>query len=63
MRHNKKFNHLGRKASHRNAMLANMAVSLIEHKRINTTLARRTLYYQGKGGYDSFKTCCIFIFA
>ena len=40
MRHNKKFNHLGRKASHRNAMLANMAVSLIEHKRINTTLAK-----------------------
>lgn len=40
MRHNKKFNHLGRQASHRNAMLANMAVSLIKHKRINTTLAK-----------------------
>ena len=40
MRHGKKFNHLGRKAAHRNAMLANMACSLIEHKRINTTVAK-----------------------
>ena len=40
MRHNKKFNHLGRTASHRNAMLANMAISLIMHKRINTTVAK-----------------------
>ena len=40
MRHNKKFNHLGRTASHRNAMLANMACSLIKHKRITTTLAK-----------------------
>ena len=40
MRHNKKFNHLGRKSAHRNAMLANMAVSLIRHKRITTTLAK-----------------------
>lgn len=40
MRHNKNFNHLGRQASHRNAMLANMAVSLIKHKKINTTLAK-----------------------
>ena len=40
MRHNKKFNHLGRTAAHRNAMLANMAISLIMHKRINTTLAK-----------------------
>ena len=40
MRHNKKFNHLGRTASHRNSMLANMAVSLIMHKRITTTLAK-----------------------
>lgn len=40
MRHNKKFNHLGRTASHRKAMLANMACSLIMHKRINTTLAK-----------------------
>ncbi len=40
MRHNKKFNHLGRTASHREAMLANMAVSLIMHKRITTTLAK-----------------------
>jgi len=40
MRHNKKFNHLGRKAAHRKAMLANMASSLIEHKRITTTVAK-----------------------
>ena len=40
MRHNKKFNHLSRTASHRNAMLANMATSLIMHKRINTTVAK-----------------------
>lgn len=40
MRHNKKFNHLSRTASHRSAMLANMAVSLIQHKRITTTLAK-----------------------
>ena len=40
MRHNKKFNHLGRTASHRHAMLANMAISLIEHKRITTTVAK-----------------------
>jgi large subunit ribosomal protein L17 len=40
MRHNKKFNHLGRTASHRGAMLANMACSLIKHKRITTTVAK-----------------------
>ncbi|MBT4218082.1 MAG: 50S ribosomal protein L17, partial [Flavobacteriales bacterium] len=40
MRHGKKFNHLGRKAAHRKAMLANMACSLIEYKRIKTTLAK-----------------------
>ena len=40
MRHGKKVNHLGRKAAHRKAMLANMACSLIEHKRINTTVAK-----------------------
>ncbi|MCD8211386.1 MAG: 50S ribosomal protein L17, partial [Prevotella sp.] len=40
MRHNKKFNHLSRSASHRRAMLANMAISLIRHKRINTTVAK-----------------------
>ena len=40
MRHNKKFNHLGRKAAHRHAMLSNMACSLIMHKRISTTLAK-----------------------
>ena len=40
MSHNKKFNHLGRTASHRSAMLANMAISLIMHKRITTTVAK-----------------------
>ncbi|ETA27649.1 50S ribosomal protein L17 [Porphyromonas gingivalis SJD2] len=40
MRHNKKFNHLGRKAAHRKAMLSNMATSLILHKRIFTTVAK-----------------------
>ena len=40
MRHNKKFNHLGRSKAHREAMLANMASSLIMHKRINTTVAK-----------------------
>lgn len=40
MRHGKKGNHLGRQTAHRKAMLANMACSLIEHKRINTTVAK-----------------------
>ena len=40
MRHNKKFNHLGRQRGHRRSMLKNLAVSLIEHKRISTTLAK-----------------------
>ncbi len=40
MRHGKKFNHLGRKSAHRKALLANMASSLIVHKRIHTTLAK-----------------------
>lgn len=40
MRHNKKFNHLGRKSAHRKAMLSNMATSLILHKRIRTTEAK-----------------------
>jgi large subunit ribosomal protein L17 len=40
MRHGKKFNHLGRQKAHREAMLSNMACSLIEHKRINTTVAK-----------------------
>lgn len=40
MRHGKKFNHLGRTAPHRKAMLSNMATSLILHKRINTTVAK-----------------------
>ena len=40
MRHGKKINHLGKKTAHRKAMLSNMACSLIEHKRINTTVAK-----------------------
>ena len=40
MRHNKKFNHLGRKKGHREALLKNLTISLIMHKRINTTLAK-----------------------
>lgn len=40
MRHNKKFNHLSRKKAHRDSLLANMTISLILHKRINTTLAK-----------------------
>ena len=40
MKHGKKVNHLGRKVAHRKSMLANMACSLIEHKRINTTVAK-----------------------
>ncbi len=40
MRHNKKFNHLGRKSAHRKAMLSNMASSLLIHKRITTTVAK-----------------------
>ncbi len=40
MRHNKKFNHLSRKKGHRDALLANMTISLIMHKRISTTLAK-----------------------
>ena len=40
MRHNKKFNHLGRTKSHREALLSNMTISLIMHKRIITTVAK-----------------------
>jgi len=40
MRHGKKFNHLGRKKGHRTALLRNLSAALIEHKRINTTLAK-----------------------
>lgn len=40
MRHGKKFNHLGRKKGHRAALLKNLSISLIKHKRINTTLAK-----------------------
>lgn len=40
MRHGKKVNHLGRKSAHRKALLRNLTIALIEHKRINTTLAK-----------------------
>ncbi|MCB9345916.1 MAG: 50S ribosomal protein L17 [Lewinellaceae bacterium] len=40
MRHGKKLNHLGRKSAHRKALMRNLACALIEHKRINTTLAK-----------------------
>jgi large subunit ribosomal protein L17 len=40
MRHGKKFNHLGRKKGHRVALMKNMSIALIKHKRINTTLAK-----------------------
>lgn len=40
MRHGKKFNHLGRKTGHRRALLKNLSAALVEHKRINTTLAK-----------------------
>lgn len=40
MRHGKKFNHLSRKTGHRKALLRNLSIALIEHKRINTTLAK-----------------------
>ena len=40
MRHGKKFNHLGRKRGHRKALLKNLSIALIEHKRINTTVAK-----------------------
>ncbi|GHU99457.1 hypothetical protein FACS1894159_03540 [Bacteroidia bacterium] len=40
MRHNKKFNHLGRQSAHRKALMSNMATSLIIHKRISTTVAK-----------------------
>lgn len=40
MRHGKKHNHLGRKTGHRKALLRNLAIALVEHKRINTTVAK-----------------------
>ena len=40
MRHGKKFNHLGRKSAHRKALLKNLTIALVTHKRINTTLAK-----------------------
>jgi large subunit ribosomal protein L17 len=45
MRHNKKFNHLGRKKAHRDALLANMTIALIQRKRIFTTMANRRLVF------------------
>ena len=55
MRHNKKFNHLSRTADHRSAMLANMAISLILHKRITTTLAKAKALKQY---VEPLITCC-----
>ena len=54
MRHNKKINHLGRTNTHRNAMLSNMACSLIKHKRIFTTVAKAKAlrkFVDRPGGY------------
>ena len=70
MRHNKKFNHLSRTASHRAAMLSNMAVSLIKHKRITTTVAKakalrkyvEPLITKSKNDH-SFSPCGIQLFA
>ena len=47
MRHGKKFNHLGRKTAHRKAMLSNMAGSLIEHKRVMTTVQKAKALRKG----------------
>ena len=60
MRHNKNYNHLGRQAGHRKALMSNMASSLILHKRIETTVAKakavrrfiEPLVTKSKGGYD-----------
>jgi len=43
MRHGKKHNHLGRQKGHRVALLRNLAIALVEHKRINTTVAKAVL--------------------
>jgi large subunit ribosomal protein L17 len=67
MRHNKKFNHLGRTASHRSAMLSNMACSLIKHKRITTTVAKAKALkkllslclQKSKEDTTQFASCCI----
>ena len=73
MRHNKKNNHLGRTASHRSAMLSNMACSLIQHKRISTTTAKAKALKKyiepllTKAKEDStanrLQTCCVLLFA
>ena len=70
MRHNKNFNHLGRQAGHRKAMLSNMASSLILHKRIETTVAKakavkqfvEPLVTKSKRGHDPFASYRIRIF-
>ena len=66
MRHNKKFNHLSRTASHRGAMLANMSASLFKYKRITTTVAKAkalrkyvAVDYQVQDGYDSLPSCSL----
>ena len=68
MRHGKKVMHLGRKTAHRRSMLANMACSLIEHKRINTTVTKAKALKQfvepiiTKSKSDStHKTTCVFV--
>ena len=67
MRHNKKFNHLGRTKAHRDAMLSNMATSLILHKRIFTTLAKakalRASDQSRKRRYYRFSSCSFPLFA
>lgn len=70
MRHGKKFNHLSRQTGHRKAMLANMACSLIEHKRINTTVAKakalkqfiEPLVTKIKRRYNAQQTYLFFLF-
>lgn len=69
MRHGKKFNHLGRTASHRRALLSNLAIALITHKRINTTVAKakalqtyvEPLLTKSKTDDTNNKSRCIFI--
>ena len=56
MRHGKKNNNLGRKTAHRKAMLSNMACSLIEHKRINTTLAKAKVLKKYVDARNSYST-------
>ena len=61
MRHGKKNNHLSRKKAHREALLSNMACSLIEHKRINTTLAKaKALRVYVEPLLTKSKTCLLY---